>query len=210
MQPSSDEKKLFVLQIHASHAFSTVAGICEQILNKPIPASDPLYHPLMIAIYTSYGRPFTNCWGFGKLPEDTVPSEFKDLHADLMTHRDKIYAHTDKDMVHEDYGPANELRVTVNADGCCRLWTQPVQGSHRQVEDVLKLVHQMHQKMEYWTDKFVKKYMQKMEVEPEDYLVDTNSETELLAKRDAEQANRERLRVSRAASLCGTPEAPHP
>jgi hypothetical protein len=67
----------------------------------------------------------------------------------------------------------------------------------------------MHKKMEYWTGKFINKYMQKMEVAPGDYLVDTESETQLLARRDAEQANRERLRVSRAASLCGTPEAPH-
>ena len=209
-QASVDEKKLFVLRTHASHAFSTVAGICEQILNKPIPVNDPLYHPLMIAMYTAYGRPFTNCWGFGKLPaEDAVPDEFKELHEDLMTHRDKIYAHADKNLLHEDYGPPNELRVTVNADGRCRLWTQPVQPSQLQVKDILKLVRQMHKKMEYWTGKFINKYMQKMEVAPGDYLVDTESETQLLARRDAEQANRERLRVSRAASLCGTPEAPH-
>lgn len=67
----------------------------------------------------------------------------------------------------------------------------------------------MHEKMEYWKDKFVKKYMQKIDVEPGDYLFDTDSETQLLAKRDAEQANRERLQVSRVVSLYGTPEAPH-
>lgn len=210
MQPSRDEKKLFVLRTHASSAFSTVADICEQILDKPIFASNPLYHPLMIAIYTTYGRPFTKCWGFGKLPEDVIPDEFRDLHRDLITHRDKMYAHADKDMVHEDYGPANELRVTVSPDGRCQLWTQPIQPSHRQIKEIFNLVRQLHQKMEYWTDKFVKKHMQKIEVAPGDYLVDTESEIELLRGRDAEQANRERRRVSRAASLCGTPEAPHP
>lgn len=209
MQPSAEEKRLFVLRTHASHAFSTVIGICKHVWDKPIPASDPLYHPLMIAMYTAYGRPFTNCWGFGKLPDDTIPAQFKDLHEELLSHRDKIYAHADKDMQNDDYGPPNELRVTVNADGRCRLWTQPVQPSHRQVKDVLSLAQQMHTKMEYWTDKFVEKYMQKMTVAPGDYLVNTESDTELLTRRDAEQTNRERLRVSRAASLCGTPEAPH-
>jgi hypothetical protein len=210
MQAPIDEKKLFVLRYHASHAFSTVAKICKEILDKEIPASDPLYHPLMIAIYSSYGLPFTNCWGFGKLPADTVPAEFQKLHEELMTHRDKMYAHADKGMVNDDYGPANELRVTVSANGRCRLWTQPVQPSPQRVTHILKLAQKMHAKMGYWTDKFIKKYMQKIEVEPGDYLVDTENPTQLLAKRDAEQANRERLRVSRAASLYGTPEAPHP
>lgn len=209
MQVPIDEKKLFALRSHASYAFSTVAKICKEILDKPIPANDPLYHPLMIAIYTSYGRPFTNCWGFGKLPVDAVPDKFQGLHEELMTHRDKMYAHADKDMVHPDYGPANELRVTVNANGRCQIWSQPIQPSHLQVKNILTLSKKMHEKMEYWKDKFVKKYMQKIELEPGDYIFDTDSETQLLAKRDAEQANRERLQVSRAASLYGTPKAPH-
>ncbi len=126
-----------------------------------------------------------------------------------MTHRDKMYAHADKDMVHADYGPVNDIRVTVNTTGRCQIWSQPIQPSRLQVENILKLARKMHEKMEYWKDKFVKKYMQKIDVEPGDYLFDTDSETQLLAKRDAEQANRERLQVSPAASLYGTPEAPH-
>ena len=34
MKPSVEEKKLFVLRSHASHAFSTVVGICKQVLDK--------------------------------------------------------------------------------------------------------------------------------------------------------------------------------
>jgi len=209
MQVPIDEKKLFALRCHASYAFTTVADICKEILDRPIPANDPLYHPLMIAMYTSYGRPFTNCRGFGKLPVDAVPVEFQGLHEELMTHRDKMYAHADKNMVHVDYGPANELRVIVNTTGRCQIWSQPIQPSRLQVENILKLARKMHEKMEYWKDNFVKKYMQKIDVDPGDYLFDTDSETQLLAKRDAEQANREHLQVSRAASLYGTPEAPH-
>jgi hypothetical protein len=210
MQPTINEKKIFVLRIHASYAFSTVADICEQILNKPIPAKDPLYHPLMVAIYTTYGRPFTKSWGFGKLPNDFIPDEFKVLHSELITQRDKLYAHVDKDMDHIDYGPANELRVTVGSDSRCQLWTQPFQPSHQQVKDIFRLVSQLHQKMKYWTDEFVEKYMHEMEVSPGDYLVNTESETELLQKRDTGQANRERIHVNHVASLYGTPKAPHP
>jgi hypothetical protein len=209
MQASIEEKKLFALRCHASYAFSTVAEICQEILDKPIPANDPLYHPMIIAIYTSYGRPFTNCWGFGKLPVDIVPDEFHVLHEELMTHRDKMYAHADKDMVHNDYGPVNELRVTINANGRCRVWSQPIQPSHVQVGNILKLSRRMNENMEYWKNKFVKKYMHKIEVEPGDYIIDTDSETQLLAKRNSEQSNQERLQISRAASLYGTPEAPH-
>lgn len=209
MQPSRDEKKTFVLQVHASYAFSTVIDICEQILNKPIPASDSLYHPLVIAIYTAYGRPFTKCRGIGKMSEDVIPDEFKELHGDLITHRDKLYAHADKDMDHEVYGPANELRVTVSSDGSRRLWTQPIQPSPQQIRDILRLARHLRKEMEDWTDKFFQKHMQKITVAPGDYLVDTESETELLRRRDDVQANRERIRVNRAASLWGTSKAPH-
>ncbi|MBA4388248.1 MAG: hypothetical protein C0404_09720 [Verrucomicrobia bacterium] len=209
MLPSPKEKKEFVLRAHASHSFLVVRDICEQILNKPIPASDPLYHPLMIAIYTTYGRPFTNCRGIGKLPEAVVPDAFKALHQDLITYRNKIYAHADKDMVHRDYGPANELRVSVSPQGRCRCWTQRVEGSLRQVRDILKLARRMEQTMAYWTDRFKKKYMEKMDVEPGDYLIDMESPTELLQRRDAEQVNRERFLVNRATSLCGLLKTPH-
>jgi hypothetical protein len=66
----------------------------------------------------------------------------------------------------------------------------------------------MNQKMEYWKNKFVKKYMQKIELEPGDYIIDMDSETQLLAKRNSEQSKQERFHISRAASLYGTPEAP--
>jgi hypothetical protein len=208
MHATSEEKRLFVLRNHALIAFNSVIEICEQVIDKPIPPSDPLYHPLMIALYIAYGRPFTKCWGYGKLPEDSIPTKFRKLHDVLISHRNKIYAHADKDMTHEDYGPANELRVTVGRDGQCRCWTQPVQPTPLRVKDILTLAREMHRKMEYWTDRFVNQHMMKMDVEPGDYLVNTESETDLLTRRDAEQVKRERLRGRRAVSRYGTPEAP--
>jgi len=210
MKPSIEEKKNFEIQIHASYAFSTVASICKYILDTPIGVNDQQYYPLVVAIYTIYARPFTKSRGFVKLDETTVPKKFNEIHQELMTYRDKMYAHSDKDMVNEDYGPVNELRITVSEDGRCRIWSQPVLPPPPKIKNILNLANRMKKIMEYRTDKFIKKYMEKINIASGDYLFNVESETKLLSLRESEQTNQERLRGRRAASLYGTPEAPHP
>ena len=195
-----EERRLFAIQIHASHACSTVVDICQRILETPIKIDDPIYNSLIVAIYTTYGKPFTKCWGFGKLTDDLIPNEYKVLHGELITHRDKMYAHVDKDMVHEGYGPTNDIRISISPEGRCRVWTQPVQPTPHRAEEILKLASRICEKMDYWTERFIDKYMKNMDVEPGDYLLDTESDTGLLVKRDTEQMNRERMQVSRAVS----------
>ena len=207
-----EERRQCALRIHASYAFKTVVSFCKHILETPIEMTDPAYTALIVAIYTTYGRPFTNCWGFGKLTADLIPADQKELHDDLMNLRDKLYAHADKDIIHEDYGPMNDIRVSISPEGRFRVWTQPVQATPPQVKRILSLATTMHEKMEYWTNRFTGKYMKNItdtDFPPGEYLLDTESVTGLLIRRDAEQANRERLRISRAVSLSGKSEAPH-
>ena len=206
------ERRLFAVRIHASYAFETVVNVCRHILETPIPIVAPSYGSLIVAIYTTYGRPFTNCWGFGKLDADLIPNDQKDLHDNLMTLRDKLYAHADKDIIHDDYGPMNDIRISISPEGVFHVWTQPVQATPAQVKRILSLASTMHKKMEYWTGRFTSKYMNSItetECPPGEYLLDTETEEGLLTRRDDEQANRERLRISRAALLCGKSEAPH-
>jgi hypothetical protein len=66
----------------------------------------------LICIYT---RPFTNNRPVGKLRDEIVPAEFKDLHDKLVTMRDKLFAHADGSLMvgEEDY--PNE--VVIENDG---------------------------------------------------------------------------------------------
>jgi len=207
-----EERRLFALRIHAAHAFATVIDICKYILETPIQMNDSAYNSLVVAIYTSYGRPFTKCWGFGKFDVEIILDDQKKLHKEIMELRDKLYAHADKDMTHENYGPMNEIRVSISPEGQCDIRTQPIQGTHRQIKAILLLAGQLHGKMEQEIDKFINEYMHTITVDtfpPGDYLLNTTNETGLLIKRDDEQASRERHQISRATLLCNNFKARH-
>jgi hypothetical protein len=85
---------------YANEYFKRVTMWCDEILSRPIQTSDVLYYPLVVAIYTVYTRPFTDCDGIGSLNESIVPEKYRDLHKELKRLRHELYAHSSAEGSH--------------------------------------------------------------------------------------------------------------
>ena len=109
----NDRKQLWQL-LHALDCFQQVDRICVHIQEHAITNGHPLYHSLLTSLFVLYGRPFKKAHGIGPMPDDIVPTELRAVHEDLVTHRDKIFAHTDVDGRWEVEGLSlNQVELTI-------------------------------------------------------------------------------------------------
>ncbi len=98
-----------------------------------------------------------------------------------------MFEHADSNLIDEEYGPTNQLRVTITPEGNINLRTQPVQATPHQLKNILNLAIKMQETADYRIDKFRKKYMKKINERPGEYILDTKNENTLLTRMDAEQ-----------------------
>jgi len=92
---------------YAKECFKQVDLACSFILDQKMNEKHPIYYPLITSIYVLYGRPFKRSNRVGKLPDDIVPDQYRQLHKITLHHRDQIYAHTDgKSFDLPDFGEA--------------------------------------------------------------------------------------------------------
>ena len=111
--------------------FKHAENACAFLLGHGIGENDddPVYYPLVAAIYVLYARPFTRANLVGRLTEYFVPEEFRELHAVMLDHRDQVYAHADPRTFYvPGMGAPNQVRVRLTTEGSskkCRLL-----GSH--------------------------------------------------------------------------------
>lgn len=110
MKPTKDTQ-LFWLMLYSMDAFSNVLWACDYLLKHTPHVAGPTHRTFLTAIITNYGRPFRRNNGVGRLDESIVPSEFRDLHRQLVSERDKVHAHTDADGIPTPIGNANQIRL---------------------------------------------------------------------------------------------------
>jgi hypothetical protein len=91
------EAKRFWLMFQANETFRAVHRGCLELVSSGLSQESPLYFPLVAGLICLYGKPFKRSEGVGKLPIEMVPEEHLNLHNDLITIRDKLYAHSDAD-----------------------------------------------------------------------------------------------------------------
>jgi hypothetical protein len=91
------EAKKFWLMFQAKETFKAVRQGCMELVRSGLSETSPLYFPLIAGLICLYGKPFKENRGVGKLPIEMVPKESLNLHTDLITIRDKLYAHSDAD-----------------------------------------------------------------------------------------------------------------
>jgi hypothetical protein len=92
-----EDAKKFWLMFQARETFKAVHQGCLDLVDSGLSESSPLYFPLIAGLICLYGKPFKENKGVGKLPIEIVPKENINLHTDLITIRDKLYAHADAD-----------------------------------------------------------------------------------------------------------------
>src|SRR5205814_248100 len=85
-EPQSLQKRLWRLG-YAQVSFEHVRNTCDYILKTPISVESSMYYPLVTAIYTLYARPFSRSNIIGRWTEQIVPTEYRDLHEQMMLMR---------------------------------------------------------------------------------------------------------------------------
>lgn len=107
----SDAQLLWKM-FYARHCFKEARGAAQHIFDAKLERESPLFYPLVTAVYVLYAKPFTRADAVGKLEDEIVPAEHRELHGLLLEHRNQIYAHRDGDAFEiADYGPANQVRA---------------------------------------------------------------------------------------------------
>jgi len=113
--------------VFAKVSISRAVAACDFIISKPQSTWEPLYCPLVTAIFVLYARPFGRNEGVGALPKnfsDYDSEEKKTLHQMLIQGRNKLFAHLDAGC--EYYDAENDpvaplvrvsLNVTTVSDG---------------------------------------------------------------------------------------------
>ncbi|HXT39475.1 MAG TPA: hypothetical protein VN887_05580 [Candidatus Angelobacter sp.] len=139
-------------------------------MNERIEQPHPLHIPLMTALHTLYGKPLKQRKEV-RVGEDIVPSEFKDIHASLITMRDKIHAHTDVD------GPTTATNESLNkivafvSNGNVRFAVSVIFPRNIQVEKIRDLADTLSRKTWYHAEKIWEKQMKGVYVKDGEYEV---------------------------------------
>jgi hypothetical protein len=115
----SDVKQLYKLSV-AYDAFWSVADSCKFLIDQGWLSMDPGYYAMAVGILTLYARPFEKSKRIGRLDSEIIPQKFEGLHSELITLRDKGFAHSDFEGQLVDIGRMTEVRI---------YWDGPVVGS---------------------------------------------------------------------------------
>jgi hypothetical protein len=138
---------------YAKRCFEHAENACAFLLAHAVHEDNPIYYPLVAAIYILYGKPFTDNGLVGKLPEkNIVPAKFRQLHTVMLTHRDEIYAHIDPESFEvPGFGSANQVRVSVTYQGSsrtARLICMEFFPRLPTIAEVAKLCHTMQEQVD--------------------------------------------------------------
>jgi hypothetical protein len=79
----------------ARYCFEVVRDSVPLILEKGKGGQSLEYYVMTVGAICTYARPFTNNRPVGKLDDEIVPDEFKNLHSSLIAARDQLFAHGD-------------------------------------------------------------------------------------------------------------------
>lgn len=113
--PLAERLEFFKFQ-YSCQTFAQARKILIYIQGQKIVSGHLFHHTLWTSFMVLYGKPFKQRKPL-KLDAIIVPEEFKKTHRDLLDFRDKMFAHTDLDIVDEkSLDPLNSVVVMV-ADG---------------------------------------------------------------------------------------------
>jgi hypothetical protein len=90
-----EDRRAFWRFKHAQQCFDHAARTSTYVLNEGWSQDHPLIYPISVAIVVLYARPFSNCFGIGKLDEKIVPRSSLSRHRKLLLMRHKVFAHHD-------------------------------------------------------------------------------------------------------------------
>ena len=173
MQPNEfEDAKLLWKMFYAGECFKHAQAAAEHLLKAEIEQDDPLFYPLVTAVYVLYGKPFRTSQGVGKLEEEIVPAEHLELHRLLLQHRDQVYAHTDATSFElPECGPANQVRVLHLPTTNMQLFGTQFCARPPLLPSIVELCRQLQEKTEYHEDKLFERYRKEVPNQVGEYAV---------------------------------------
>lgn len=117
---------------------------------------------LCTSVITFYGRPFKQRPKV-KLTDNIIPDEFREIHDNLITLRDKTVAHKDLDAPIADFGSINQLIIRYENKRLAVHTVLPLL-SETTAKDIIKLTTELIEKMEYHMSKYSKEYFHKSSI----------------------------------------------
>ena len=148
MKPEEfEDAKLLWKKYYAVECFKHAQTAAEYILQNSIQQDNPSYVPLITAVYSLYGRPFKCSRGVGSLGKEIIPPEHLQLHDEILTHRDKIYVHSDAvEFELADVGQANQVRAKRLPTETLLLRSQ-YQATPERLPQIIELCRELKEKM---------------------------------------------------------------
>lgn len=119
--PLSERLEFFKYQ-YSCQTFAHARKILVYIQDHGVLSGHPLHHTLWTAFMVLYGKPFKQRPPL-RLQSDIVDGDWSETHQTLLDFRDKMFAHTDLDLVTEhSLEPLNSIVVMIH-DGVVTMGT---------------------------------------------------------------------------------------
>ena len=141
----------------------------ELLLNLNPPLNDVARKALTVAITVAYCRPFKQRRQV-KLSEDVVPTHFKDIHDNLVVHRDKAVAHHDLDGPVADWGFISQLQINIMSGQMTHDTLSPVLPNET-AHDMIPLLIFLIEKMDESINAFQQSYLSRLPPTDASYVV---------------------------------------
>jgi len=161
MQPQEfEDARLLWKMFYAGQSFEHSRVAAKYVLQKNIIEDEPIFYPLMAAVYVLYGKPFKKSCGVGcPIGEDIIPQDYLELHRDLLKHRDKILAHSDANKFELfDVGQANQVRLVVRSPTDKSLICSQLQANRPLLPHIISLCLELQEKVESSKIELFKRY----------------------------------------------------
>ena len=181
MNPSEYFDAQFLWKMfYAGECFRQARGAAKHILDTKLELESPLFYPLVTAVYVLYAKPFTRADGVGKLSDEIIPAEYRELHGQMLDHRHQVYAHRDGDGFSvAELGPVNQVRA-VRLPQEIRLMATDFHARFPVMPSIITLCEALEEKTGYHVDKLLIKHAKSIPDKVGEYMLNLqNSNAEM-------------------------------
>ncbi|MDD5140680.1 MAG: hypothetical protein PHY43_10530 [Verrucomicrobiales bacterium] len=166
-----EDAKLLWKMFYAGQSFQHARAAAEHILKENISADDAILYPLMTAVYVLYGRPFKKSHGVGCFGEELIPLQYRELHGDLLKHRDKILAHSDSNSFEWlNVGQANQVRLIRRSKDKSLICSQ-LQATPALLPHIVSLCLELQEQIESKKRELFRRYEKYVPVQVGEYIL---------------------------------------
>jgi hypothetical protein len=170
-----EDAKLLWKMFYAGQSFMHAQAAAEYILQQNIEGNNPVYYPLVAAVYTLYGKPFLTNYGVGPISDDIIAPEYLELHRTLLNHRNQTYAHSQASAFEFlDAGKVNQVRLLVHPPEPPSLICGQFQAEPPRMPIIINLCRHLQDKTTNLKIELFQRYKQYIPAEEGEYLLNVS------------------------------------